>query len=323
MNLFSKTNKSSYEQPKTAPKKYHRSSGNYTIYPIESLEPYPNHPFKPYTGQRLDDMVESVRENGIMIPIIVRHNQNGKFVILSGHNRVNAATLAGYADVPVIVKNHISDEEARLLVTETNLMQRSFSDLSHSERAICLAHHYEAMKCQGRRNDLLCEIETLIGTCSQIENKCKSLTKIGDKYGLSKDKVARYIRMSKLVPELLELVDNDSLAFLSAYQLSFIEDESVQTQAAEFIQNGGKLDIKSAETLREHYENSSLTDENIKQVLCDTPPPEKKPQSFKLSTNIINEFFKTEQDKKAIEETITAALRFYYDRLHDEEKGFE
>jgi len=119
----------------------YRLTGNYTKLNIDFLIPYSNHPFRLYEGERLDDMVRSVKKFGIMVPVIVRHIKfsDRKFEILSGHNRVNAAKLAGLKEVPVIVQNDLSEKEAELIVTETNLHQRSFSDLSHSERAVCLA----------------------------------------------------------------------------------------------------------------------------------------------------------------------------------------
>ena len=125
------------------------------------MEPFPNHKFKLYEGQQLADMVESIRQFGVLLPIILWHNGDGKYIILSGHNRHNAALLAGLSKGPVIIKENLTYDEAVLIVTETNLRQRSFGDMSHSERAYCLAQHYEALKSQGRRNDLLDEIEML------------------------------------------------------------------------------------------------------------------------------------------------------------------
>ena len=123
---------------------------------LEDLIPFDKHPFKLYEGQRFTDMVDSVRVNGILLPIIVRpHIKEGKFEILSGHNRVAAAKEAGIKETPVIIRKNLTDDEALLIVTETNLIQRSFADLKHSEKAISLATHYEAMKMKpGYRSDL-------------------------------------------------------------------------------------------------------------------------------------------------------------------------
>jgi len=277
---------------------------------IDSLVPYSRHPFKLYEGKRLADMVESVKEFGIITPVIVRRIDEEKYEILSGHNRVNAAKLAGHETVPVFIRSNLSDKEASLIVTETNLQQRSFSELSHSERAICLAQHYEAIKCQGRRNDLINELETLIDTSPQLGTKLRADEKIARENGLSKNTVARYIRISSLIPSLLLYLDAGKIAFLTAYQLSFIEDENLQMRIVEYIQSGYKVDMKKAEILREYYENGNLTDETISQVLSCKNSSERKP--FKLSAEILDGFFNAEQGKNEIEQIIVNALQFYY-----------
>ena len=102
---------------------------------IDRLVPFKSHPFKLYEGKRFTDMAESIKANGVMLPIIVRPSENSTHEILSGHNRVNAAKAAGLDTVPAIVREGLTEDEAKLIVTETNLLQRSFADLSHSERA--------------------------------------------------------------------------------------------------------------------------------------------------------------------------------------------
>jgi ParB family chromosome partitioning protein len=131
---------------------------------LSKLVHFKDHPFKLYKGQRFDDMVDSIKANGIYIPIIVRliNDKTGNYEILSGHNRVEASKAVGLDKIPAIIKENLSDEEAKLIVTETNLIQRSFSDLSHSERAAALSTHHEATKKQGKRTDLINEITFLL-----------------------------------------------------------------------------------------------------------------------------------------------------------------
>lgn len=117
---------------------------------LDLLENYHDHPFTLYTGKRLDDMVESVRENGILSPIIVLKKDDNKYEILSGHNRVNAARLVNLKTVPCIVKENLSREQTYTYVIETNLMQRSFSDLLPTEKAIVLKMRYEKIASQGK-----------------------------------------------------------------------------------------------------------------------------------------------------------------------------
>ena len=205
------------------------------------MEPFPEHKFKLYEGQQLDDMVESIRQYGILLPIILWHTREGRYIILSGHNRRNAAMLAGLTKGPAIIRENLTHDEAILIVTETNLRQRSFADMSHSERAYCLVQHYEALKSQGKRNDLLTEIEMLLNpheprgnpTSSEVQTKLRADEKIGQEYDLSRDKVAKYIRISKLIPPLIERVDTAEIAFLAAYDLSFVEDSEKQQRIAD------------------------------------------------------------------------------------------
>lgn len=179
---------------------------------LDKLVAFDKHPFKLYEGQRFTDMVESVRSNGVILPVIVRSyiKEEGKYEILSGHNRVAAAREAGLKDVPVIIRNNLTDEDALLIVTETNLIQRSFADMKHSERAVVLSVHYEAMKKKsGYRSDLLAEIEEL--TCAPVGHGKRTRDKLGAQYSLGKTTVARYLRVNKLIPALKERLDNDEI----------------------------------------------------------------------------------------------------------------
>jgi ParB family transcriptional regulator, chromosome partitioning protein len=293
---------------------------------IEILKLFPNHKFKLYEGQQLEDMAESVKAFGILLPIIVWQTEDGTYTILSGHNRVNAARIAGLTKVPVIIKTNLTPAEATLIVTETNLRQRSFTDLSHSERAFCLAEHYNALKSQGKRNDLLNEIEMLLNqhgsevnqTSAEIPQKLQSREKLGIEYGLTRDKVARYIRMAGLIAPLLNIVDLSELGVVAAYELSFIENTELQQQIYDCMQSESfKLDMKKAELLREYYESKKLTELTIHQILSGEklkkPKSPKKPQ-VKIKQSVISKYFTEQQTPKEIEETIEKALEMYFSK---------
>ena len=288
------------------------------------MEPFPDHKFKLYEGQQLADMVESIRQFGILLPIILWHREDGKYIILSGHNRKNAGELAGLVKGPVIIKENLSYEEAVLIVTETNLRQRSFTDLTHSERAYCLAQHYEAMKCQGKRNDLLTEIEMLLKpqdseaslASVQFEQRLESREKVGREYGLSASKVGRYIKISSLIKPLLMRVDTGEIAFLAAYDLSFVADTGRQQQIADLMESDNyKVDMKKAGLLRSYFEAGKLTDMAIVQILSGEKtkkPKENKPQPFKVKPAIITKYFTAGETKKEIETIIDRALALYF-----------
>ena len=176
---------------------------------LSQLVPFSNHPFKLYEGDRLKDMVESIKEFGIITPLIVRPLETNKYEILSGHNRANAGKLAGLTKTPVVIKENLTDEEAMLIVTETNLIQRAFSELSHSEKARILTERHNAIKEQGKRMDLINKIEMLLNTdgiekkstSGQIGHQGKSRDKIGDEYDLLGKTVSRYLGIDTLLPE--------------------------------------------------------------------------------------------------------------------------
>ncbi len=302
------------------------SSGTTEI-SLDQLKPFPEHKFKLYSGERLTDMVDSIKEFGVLMPIIVWHKENDYF-ILSGHNRANAAKLAGLTKVPVIIKENLTYEEAVLIVTETNLRQRSFSDLSESEKAYSLAQHYEAMKSQGKRNDLLNEIDSLVNctsseiqtrsdnehnsTLSEIQTRSRSDEKLGQEYGLSRDKVAKYIRISSLTPKLLELLDNRRIGFGIAYTLSFITDNTLQQEIYNSVNYGFKLDMKKATQLREEFEQGHLTKSMITLILSgNLEKKETKAKAVKIKPELTQKYF-ADRSVKEIDEIIEKALALYF-----------
>jgi ParB family chromosome partitioning protein len=277
----------------------------------DKLVPFEGHPFKLYEGQRFKDMVESVRTNGIMAPIIVRPHkkENGKYEILSGHNRVAAAKEVGLKEVPVIIRTGLTDEAALLIVTETNLMQRSFADLRHSERAIALATHYEAMKKNpGYRSDLLQEIEEL--TSAPVGRRLGTREKIGEQYGLKKTTVARYLRVNKLIRELKDRLDNDEIGMRAAEALSFLREEE-QKIIEGLLAKEKKISIKQAYTLKEKSENGELSGTSINEILNPGYFGEKV-KLVKLSEQFLSKHFKPEQSAEEIEKVIAEALERYF-----------
>lgn len=306
------------------------AQGGITEMDFSLMEPFPNHRFKLYEGQQLADMVDSVRQFGILLPIILWYTEDGRYLILSGHNRRNAGQLAGLIKGPVIIKENLTHDEAVLIVTETNLRQRSFSDMSHSERAYCLAQHYEALKSQGKRNDLLEEIERLLNphdseensTSVQLEQKLESREKVGQEYGLSASKVGRYIKISTLIEPLIAKVDTGEIAFLAAYDISFVEDINQQQRILDLMESDNyKVDMKKAELLRSYYETGKLTDTAMVQILSGEKtrkPKSNKPQPFKVKPTVISKYFTNEQSQKEIEDTIDKALAMYFENLNTE-----
>ena len=235
--------------------KLNASRDGIQMIPVDKIKPFHDHPFRLYEGERLDDMVESIREHGILSPAIVWEKKDG-YEMLAGHNRLNAAKIAGVMEIPSIVKTGLSEEEAYVYVIETNLVQRSFSELLPSERAVVLSERYEKISCQGRRNDIRREIELLNGktpsdTCGHDVHK-KSRDSIGEEYGMTGRNIARYMRVNQLIPPLKEVLDRGDMALVAAVELSFL-DEKEQEAVAEQMQWGNlKITPQTARILREH-----------------------------------------------------------------------
>jgi ParB family chromosome partitioning protein len=300
---------------------------------IDELVPFANHPFKLYTGERLDDMVRSIRELGVIVPVIVRPIGEGEesYEILSGHNRVNAAKLAGLKKVPVVIKLDLTDEDAALIVTETNLVQRSFSDLSHSERAIALKQHMDAISKQGKRTDLLDEIERLSnpdeikenGTSAQVVPKLAARDKIAEKYGLNRMNVTRYLRLNYLSQSLLDRIDSDEIAFIPAVSLSYLTPDEQDKLNRLLGESAYKIDMKKAESLREFSKGKNLTDEKMEQILSgelNKKPKPKTPPPFRLKAKIYQKFFNGDTTQAEAEIIIDQALTEYFEN-HKEESA--
>ncbi len=279
---------------------------------LDKLASFDNHPFKLYEGQRFTDMVESVRANGVLVPIIVRpyaKEEEEKYEILSGHNRVAAAREVGLDKVPVVIRKGLTDNEALLIVTETNLIQRSFADLKHSEKAVTLAVHYDALKKKsGYRSDLLAEIEQL--TCAPLGTGTRTRDKISAQYSLGKTTVARYLRVNKLIPSLKEQLDNGEIGMRVAEALSYLRVKE-QNIVDKLLDDGTKINIKQADKLKTESEKGDINLTNISEILrSDYFPVKVKP--IKLSGQFLAQHFNPDQSIEEIEKVIAEALDQYF-----------
>jgi len=257
---------------------------------IEKLIPFKGHPFKLYEGERLDDMVASIKANGVLVPIIVRMINN-TLEILAGHNRVNAAKLAGLDVVPAIVFEDISDDDAMVYVIETNLIQRSFTDMTHSEKAAVIALHHSKMFSQGKRNDILEQIKMLENpheykenkTSLQVGEKSHSDKKVAEMYSLSRVNVFRYLRIQQLISSLKTRLDNDEIAFVSAVTLSFLKESEQELVDDCMGNNDLSVDMKTAEILRQFSEKGKLDGVNVYKILSgDTAPKPNRTPTVKI-----------------------------------------
>ena len=298
---------------------------------IDTLKPFKNHLFKLYEGERYEDMKASIEEHGILTPIIIRPIREeasiveSEFEILSGHNRVKIAQDLGLRRIPAIIKRDLSDEDAMIYAVETNLLQRSFSDMAHSEKAAVLKLQHESMFSQGKRNDIKNELFSIenVGksdnksTSSPMGTELRTDEKIGNEYGLSRNNVARYLRISKLIPELLNKVDIGEIPFRAGVDISFLSEEE-QGNLHEILSEGFyKINLKNAAALKDFLKSENkLTQLNIIEILDGKKKIKKQKAVMILKPKTLKKYFKPEQKPEEIEAEIIEAIEFY--RTHKE-----
>ena len=200
-----------------------------TMIPVDKIVPFHNHPFRLYERERLEDMVESIREHGVLNPIIVQKAVDG-YEMLAGHNRWNVAKIVGIKEIPAIVKEGLTKEEAYIYMIETNLFQRSFTDLLPSEKAAVLAERYEKVMCQGKRYDILEEIARLNSidasdTCGHDVHKSKNRDSIGEDYGMTGRNIARYMRLNQTTEQIKGKTTEEVLEILEQILASWFAGE--------------------------------------------------------------------------------------------------
>ena len=257
---------------------------------IKNIQPFHDHPFHLYEGERLEDMIASVKEHGILNPVIVQKIDGG-YEMLSGHNRMNAAKLARLKEVPAIVKTDLSEEEAYVYVIETNLMQRSFSDLLISEKAAVLKARYEKESCQGRRNDIIEEIARLEGKEVEVtrghgDHRMKTRDTIGKEYELSGSSVGRLLKLNDLIKPFKDMVDRGALYTKVALQLAFLPEEEQNMVLIVMKEKKTKVTIDMVMKLRSH--SGTLTDAMVRRYLS-TEPVKKK--CYKVPARIVEKYF--------------------------------
>lgn len=285
--------------------------------PINVLVPYHNHQFKLYSGERLEDMVESIRKNGILNPILVQPVANGKYEILSGHNRVEGAKIIGLKHLPAIIKENLSEDEAEMYVIETNLMQRGFNDLLISEQATVLKARHSQVFSESKRKDIIAELKRLEGKENHfpMENEKKTaLEQVGDEYGMSRPTVARILRVNYLIQPFKDMIDTKVMALRVGVELSYIP-ENVQTMIFNAITtHNKKIDMKLSKAIRELYnQDNDITMETIENLIVgEKQSKDIKPIRVPLSREVYSQYFDKKTPPSEIADTIQKALDMYF-----------
>ena len=237
---------------------------------ISKISDFPNHPFKVNDDDKMEEMVKSIKQYGVILPVIVRPKENGTYEMISGHRRKRACELAGVKQIRSIVKD-LSDDEATILMVDSNIQRE---EILPSEKAFAYKMKLEAMRHQGKRVDLL-EDETSTPMVEKLKGKT-SVRLLGEQNNESAEQIRRYIRLTNLIPELLEQVDLKRIAFRPAVELSYLSEDNQYVVQNIFEFDEVTPSLSQAIRLKKLEQEGKLTEEKIEEILGQEKPNQKE-----------------------------------------------
>ncbi len=265
--------------------------------PISDLKPFQNHPFKVIDDEAMLRTTESIAQFGVLTPLIARPLAEGGYEIISGHRRAHAAQAAGLTEVPVIVRD-MTDDEAVVLMVDSNLQREN---ILPSERAFAYKMKLEAMKRQGERTDLRTD-----GTSSQVGMKLQTLDIIGQDTGESRNQVHRYIRLTNLIPELLDMLDQKMISFNPAVELSYLttEEQKNLLEAMDYTQAAPSL--SQAQRLKKLSQEGGCALDDMCKILGEVKKGDLERVAFKSEQ--LRKYFPKSYSAKQMQDTIIKLL---------------
>lgn len=274
--------------------------------PIGELFPFKNHPFKVLDDDSMSDTVESVKQYGVLSPLIARPRPKGGFEIISGHRRQHAAELAGLETLPVIVRQ-MDDDAAIILMVDSNLQREH---ILPSERAFAYKMKLDAIKNQGTRSDL---------TSTQVVSKLRSNEKLGAENNQSRETVRRFIRLTNLIPELLDMVDNKTVSFNPAVELSYLSPEQQQEVIRAMDDTQNFPSVSQAKRIKKLAQDGTFTTETVVAIMGEEKKSELDTVTIKNDT--LRKYFPRSYTPKQMEDTIIKLLeQWQKKRQHSEER---
>ena len=267
---------------------------------LADLHPFKNHPFKVLDDERMQDTAQSIREYGVLVPAIVRPREEGGYEIVAGHRRKRGCELAGLETMPVIIRD-LDDDAATLVMVDSNIQRES---LLPSERAFAYKMKLDAIKRQGERRDL---------TSSQVGMKLQALDIVGQQAGDSRNQVHRFIRLTSLIPELLDMVDNKKIAFNPAVELSYLRQEE-QTQLLDAMDSEQATpSLSQAQRLKRFSQEGKLSIDVMRAIMSE----EKKSDldNITIPMDSIRKFFPKSYTPKQIQDTIMKLVESWYKKM--------
>ena len=271
-----------------------------TEIPLSQLHPFKNHPFKVLDDERMQDTAHSIREYGVLVPAIVRPREEGGYEIVAGHRRKRGCEIAGLDTMPVIIRD-LDDDAATLVMVDSNIQRES---LLPSERAFAYKMKLDAIKRQGERRDL---------TSSQVGMKLQALDIVGKQAGDSRNQVHRFIRLTSLIPELLDMVDNKKIAFNPAVELSYLKQEE-QTQLLDAMESEQATpSLSQAQRLKRFSQEGKLSIDVMRAIMSE----EKKSDldSITIPMDSIRKFFPKSYTPKQIHDTIMKLVEGWFKKM--------
>ena len=274
--------------------------------PIGELFPFKNHPFKVLDDDSMSDTVESVKQYGVLSPLIARPRPKGGYEIISGHRRQHAAELAGLETLPVIVRQ-MDDDAAIILMVDSNLQREH---ILPSERAFAYKMKLDAIKNQGTRSDL---------TSTQVVSKLRSNEKLGAENNQSRETVRRFIRLTNLIPELLDMVDNKTVSFNPAVELSYLSHEQQQEVIRAMDDTQNFPSVSQAKRIKKLAQDGTFTTETVVAIMGEEKKSELDTVTIKNDT--LRKYFPRSYTPKQMEDTIIKLLeQWQKKRQHSEER---
>lgn len=267
--------------------------------PLGELHPFKNHPFKVKDDAAMQDTVDSVREYGVLVPAIARPDPSGGYELIAGHRRHHASELAGKETMPVIIRD-LDDDAATIIMVDSNLQRET---ILPSEKAFAYKMKLEAMKRQGQRSDL---------TSTPLEPKLKgsrSNEELAASSPDSRSQIQRYIRLTELIPPVLDMVDSGKIAFRPAVELSYLSKEQQQSLYDTMECEDCTPSLAQAIKMKEFSRDGKLTEEVILSIMQEEKPNQR--EQFKMPKERISKYFAPGTPAQKIEDTIVKALELY------------
>ncbi len=263
------------------------------------ISDFPNHPFKVRQDDDMAEMVESIKKYGVLVPALVRPKEDGGYEMVAGHRRKFAASLAGVSEIPCIVRS-LTDDEATIVMVDSNLQREK---ILPSEKAFAYKMKLEAIKRQGQRNDL---------TSRPLDTKSRSDEQLAQNAPDSARQIQRYIRLTELIPPVLQMVDDGKIAFRPAVELSYLSKEQQQTLLETMECEDCTPSLAQAIKMKEFSKDGKLTDEVILSIMQEEKPNQR--EQFKIPKERISKYFAPGTPAQKIEDTIIKALELYRKR---------